>query len=82
MATRGYCFKCDQEREIANAVEVTMKNGRPATKGVCPGCGMGLFLMGPVAPRVDEPHPTLVASSLSTTRSHGDDEDTTDPRPP
>jgi hypothetical protein len=23
--------------------EVTMKNGRPALKGVCPNCGTGLY---------------------------------------
>ena len=27
----GYCVKCRETREIQNAEQVTMKNGRPAT---------------------------------------------------
>ena len=83
MARNGFCFRCKQEREISQAREVTMKNGAPATEGVCPVCGVRLFLMGPpMAQRVDEPRPALVGSGPSTVRSHGDDDDTTDPRPP
>ena len=39
----GYCVKCKGKKEIANAQEVTMKNGRPAVKGVCPDCGTKMF---------------------------------------
>ena len=35
----GYCVKCKAKREIANAVEETMKNGRKAIKGKCPKIG-------------------------------------------
>ena len=29
----GYCMKCRKSREIRNSEQVTMKNGRTATKG-------------------------------------------------
>ena len=35
----GYCVKCKDKREMAEAAEVTMKNGRKAMKGKC-GTGM------------------------------------------
>jgi uncharacterized Zn finger protein (UPF0148 family) len=39
----GYCVKCKAKKEIANAVEETMKNGRKAIKGKCPTCGVVMF---------------------------------------
>ncbi len=43
----GYCVKCKAKREIADAQEVKMKNGRPAMKGKCPECGTGMYrIMG------------------------------------
>ena len=39
----AYCFKCRTKREIQNAKAVTLKNGRPATEGVCPQCGTKVF---------------------------------------
>jgi uncharacterized Zn finger protein (UPF0148 family) len=39
----GYCVKCKASKEIAEAVEVTMKNGRKAIKGKCPACGTVMF---------------------------------------
>lgn len=39
----GYCVKCKAKREIKDATEVTMKNGRKAMKGKCPVCGTGMF---------------------------------------
>ena len=39
----GYCVKCKAKREISNAVEETMKNGRKAIKGKCPTCGTVMF---------------------------------------
>jgi hypothetical protein len=35
----AYCFKCRAKREIKNPQKVTLKNGKPAVKGVCPVCG-------------------------------------------
>ncbi len=43
MATEAYCVKCREKREMQDEEEVTMKNGRPALKGVCPVCGTKLF---------------------------------------
>ena len=45
-APMAYCVKCRTKREIKDPVEVTLKNGRPAMKGVCPVCGTGLFRIG------------------------------------
>jgi len=39
----GYCVKCKAKKEIAEAVEETMKNGRKAIKGRCPTCGTVMF---------------------------------------
>jgi hypothetical protein len=39
----GYCVKCKAKRDMANAEEVTMKNGRRAAKGKCPECGTGMY---------------------------------------
>jgi len=52
----GYCVKCKASREIKDAKQITMKNGRPATQGLCPVCGTKIFKIGasepgtPVAP--------------------------------
>ncbi len=45
-ATEAYCVKCRKTVEIKDPQETTMKNGRPATKGVCPTCGTGVFRIG------------------------------------
>ena len=42
----AYCFKCRTKREIRNATQVTLKNGRPATQGVCPVCGTKVYRIG------------------------------------
>ena len=39
----GYCVKCKAKKEIADAFEETMKNGRIAIKGKCPTCGVVMF---------------------------------------
>ena len=54
----GYCVKCKAKREISDAVEETMKNGRKAIKGRCPVCNTVMFkiLGGKAAPKpVKEP---------------------------
>ena len=35
---QAYCVKCRTKRE--------MKDGRPATQGVCPTCGTKMFRIG------------------------------------
>ncbi len=42
----AYCLKCREKREISNPEQVTLKNGRPATKGDCPACGTKMFRIG------------------------------------
>jgi len=39
----AYCVKCRKKSPIKNAQEVKMKNGRPAIKGVCADCGVGVY---------------------------------------
>jgi Zn finger protein HypA/HybF involved in hydrogenase expression len=39
----GYCVKCKAKKEIVDAVEEIMKNGRKAIKGRCPTCGTVMF---------------------------------------
>jgi len=39
----GYCVKCRAKKQIVNAVEEAMKNGRRAIKGNCPDCGIVMF---------------------------------------
>ncbi len=41
--TEAYCVKCKAKREMKEASEVTMKNGRKAMKGKCPTCGTGMY---------------------------------------
>ncbi|MCJ7491074.1 MAG: DUF5679 domain-containing protein [Dehalococcoidia bacterium] len=43
---QAYCLKCRTAREMKNAEKVTMKNGKPATKGVCPVCGTKMYKIG------------------------------------
>jgi len=55
----GYCVKCKAKKEISNAVEETMKNGRKAIKGKCPTCGTVMFkiLGGKATPPAAPPPP-------------------------
>ena len=46
MATEAYCVKCKTKREMQNAEKITMKNGKPATQGVCPVSGNKMFKTG------------------------------------
>ena len=39
----AYCVKCKAKKEMKDAKQVKMKNGRPAMKGRCPDCGTGLY---------------------------------------
>ena len=43
---QAYCVKCRAKREMKDAKAITMKNGRPATQGVCPTCGTKMFRIG------------------------------------
>lgn len=43
---QAYCMKCRKTVEIKNAKSIKMKNGRPATQGVCLKCGTKVFRIG------------------------------------
>ena len=43
---QAYCLKCRAKREIKDPETITMKNGRPATRGVCSACGTKMFKIG------------------------------------
>lgn len=38
----AYCVKCKAKKEIQDAKEEVLKNGRKALKGKCPSCGTTL----------------------------------------
>ncbi len=42
----AYCMKCKQKREMKSTEQIQMKNGRPATRGVCATCGTKMFKIG------------------------------------
>lgn len=42
----GFCVKCKTKRTIKNPEQVTMKNGRPAVRGVCPVTGTKMYRIG------------------------------------
>ncbi|MDP6101523.1 MAG: DUF5679 domain-containing protein [Dehalococcoidia bacterium] len=43
---QAYCMKCRTKREMKNPEKVTLKNGRPATRGTCPNCGTKMYRIG------------------------------------
>ena len=52
----GYCVKCKAKKEIIDAVEELMKNGRKAIKGKCPTCGTVMFkILGKAAAAAPAP---------------------------
>ena len=58
LMAEGYCVKCKAKKEISNAVEEVMKNGRKAIKGKCPTCGTVMFkILGGKAVAVPAPTP-------------------------
>lgn len=42
----AYCVKCRAKTTIKDAQVTTLKNGRPAVRGVCPKCGTKVFRIG------------------------------------
>ncbi|MFC2153946.1 DUF5679 domain-containing protein [Candidatus Altiarchaeota archaeon] len=44
--TEAYCVKCKAKVEVKDPEQVTMKNGKKATKGKCPNCGTGVYRIG------------------------------------
>ena len=42
----AYCVKCRAKQEMKYPTKITMKNGKPATQGICPKCGTKMFRIG------------------------------------
>lgn len=42
----GYCVKCKEKREMKDAKQIEMKNGKPAVQGLCPVCGTKITKIG------------------------------------
>ena len=42
----AYCVKCRVKKEMKSPKTITMKNGKPATQGVCPTCKTKMFRIG------------------------------------
>ena len=42
----AYCMKCRSKTEMKDPKNVTMKNGKLATQGICPSCGTKMFRIG------------------------------------
>jgi len=65
---QGYCVKCKAKKEIVDAVEETMKNGRKAIKGKCPTCGTVMFkILGGKASAAPAPAAAPVAPASEPT---------------
>ena len=43
---QAYCMKCRKKVEMKDEKSIKMKNGKPATRGVCPKCGTKVFRIG------------------------------------
>ena len=43
---QAYCLKCRAHRDVQDAQQVTLKNGKPATRGKCAVCGATMFRIG------------------------------------
>lgn len=41
-----YCLRCQAHREIKDAEQVMMKNGRPQVRGKCRDCGSRVSRIG------------------------------------
>ena len=69
----GYCVKCKAKKEIADAVEEVMKNGRKAIKGRCPTCGTVMFkiLGGKAAVAAVPPSPSEKSPAPDATGTPG-----------
>lgn len=42
----AYCMKCKAKKNMKEATEVTMKNGKKALSGKCSACGTKMFKIG------------------------------------
>ena len=45
---QAYCVKCRAKSVMKDPQSVTLKNGKPATKGTCQTCGTNMFRIGKI----------------------------------
>ncbi len=57
----AYCLRCKAKREMTKPHPVYTKAGRPGTKGTCPVCGSGMFLMGKTEAHSSLPKPKVAS---------------------
>ena len=57
----GYCMKCRHSRAMPDTEQMTMKNGRHATRGACTVYGAKLVQIGSSAPKEVEAWPSALA---------------------
>ena len=43
---QAYCVRCKAKREIKDPKQITMRNGKLATQGICPVCSAKMFRIG------------------------------------
>ena len=43
---KAYCLKCRAHTNIHDPKQVSLKNGRPATRGKCETCSAAVFRIG------------------------------------
>ena len=43
---QAFCMKEKSQQEMKDPTPVTMKNGKPATSGICASCGTKMFKIG------------------------------------
>ena len=63
--------ECRTSRPLKDPQPVFMENGRPATRGVCPECGTGMFKIGATPAHADLPKPEIQQISKSARREAG-----------
>jgi len=42
----AYCMKCKAKSEMNEVKAIVMKNGKPASTGICAKCGTKMFKIG------------------------------------
>ncbi|GAB4463916.1 MAG: hypothetical protein OHK0029_33320 [Armatimonadaceae bacterium] len=47
----AYCFRCKTKKEMKDATESRMRNGKVCMTGTCVTCGTRLFKIMPTHPR-------------------------------
>jgi hypothetical protein len=45
---QAYCVKCRTKREMKDVKQIIMRNGRPASQGICSKCGTKMFRIGKI----------------------------------